>query len=148
MLTWYLVNILFHHFVIHQICYHHRIRNLWAFFKKNVNMMWRFYLSVSTKSWPQGAKRCPLVARQWPRCMKRWPQGTKRYPGGTFLCPGVNFLCSSSATLKLNLHLILTFFKKTKCSKITNSMMITNLKWWCSNVKRYLVSIYNIILFS
>ena len=52
-------------------------------------------------------------------------------PRGIFLCPVVNFLCSSSsATLILNLHLIIfTFFFKKKCSKITNlmKMMITNL---------------------
>ena len=36
----------------------------------------------STKSWPQGTKRCPLVARQWPRGMKRWPRGIKRWPPG------------------------------------------------------------------
>ena len=42
---------------------------------------------------------------------------------GHLLCPGVNFLCSASA--KSSPHI----FKKPKCSKITNLMMmiITNL---------------------
>ena len=43
------------------------------------------------------------------------PGVTVLRPRGIFLCPGVNFLCSSSsATLKLNLHLILLllFFLK------------------------------------
>ena len=39
-----------------------------------------------------------------------------------FVCPGIHFLCSSSATLKLNLHLKFNFFVK-----IANLMMITNL---------------------
>ena len=73
-------------------------------------------------------------------------------PRGIFLCPGVNFLCSSSATLKLNLHLILTyFFKKmlkddefdddNKSNELQNDNVVM-LK------ARYLVSIYNFKLFS
>ena len=38
------------------------------------------------------------------------PGVTVLRPSGIFLCPGVNFLCSSSATLKVNLNLILTYF--------------------------------------
>ncbi len=62
MLTRYLKNILFHHFVIHQICYRHRIRNLLAFcLKKKVNMRWRFNLSVEEhKKLTPWHKKMPL----------------------------------------------------------------------------------------
>ena len=55
------------------------------------------------------------------------PQGHCLETKGHLFVLWVNFLCSSSATLKLFVLTHINLFLLKKCSKITNSMTITNL---------------------